>query len=602
MCGIFGYQIQNDAALARSFFIDLAHRGPDAQATTQVDEWTLGHLRLSIIETSSASNQPFLKDGNWIIFNGEIYNYLELKETYLKNTPLRTASDTEVLLTLLNQEGLACLNKLNGMFAFAWYNAAEKNLYLVRDRFGVKPLYYTHDKQGFAFASEMRPLTRLARNVEFDEEVMSAFFKDTATDFDERSGIKHILQVKPGHFLTVTESGVPTEHRWYHDRDYAFDTSIFASKERTLAAFEDLLTDSLALRHRADVPICITLSGGLDSTTLYVLAKEKLQSKIQPFIFAHPGSATDESMRAIALAKKYGDSPIVVTSEPGQELERLTAALRYLEYPIWNPSAVAYLDMYKAIKSHGYTVVIEGHGSDEQLGGYPYMLEAAWKQALLRGNFRFARTLYRTWQQTQNPALGTLPEQPSELFGMTKGLLRALLKALLSPRKWKYCSFDALVRESFDYKILPIVLRTFDRLPMAASLEARCPFMDYRVVEFIRTLPLEYKVNEIGSKAILREILKKYGHADIYQNRTKMGFASDIPVLINEPQVRAALRQAVNDFDFPHFAREKALASERLKKTTLTWDDIAPIWKVAAFPLLKNSYASTKTASGKGRE
>lgn len=597
MCGIFGYNTTTNETANKRFFTDLAHRGPDAEATHQCGSWTLGHLRLSIIETSSASNQPFLKDGNTLIFNGEIYNYLELAHDRLSGTPLKTASDTEVLITLLNQAGVACLNQLNGMFAFAWHEHSSDSLYLVRDRFGVKPLYYTTVGGHLYFSSEITPLTRLQPTTQLDDEIIASFMADTATDFDERSGVSGIKQVRPGHYLKVSAAGSVTEIPWYHGHDSVVDTTVFTSKEKTIAAFETLLADALRLRHRADVPICITLSGGLDSTTLYVLAKEKLASKIQPFVFAHPGAATDESGRAIALARTYGDKPIVVTSPPTQGPTSLLDALRHLEFPIWNPSAVAYLDMYRAIKAHGYTVVIEGHGSDEQLGGYPYMIEAAWKQTLLSGRFRFAHTLYRTWLGTQNTALGQQPATSSlgrDIVMMTRGLLRGVAKTILAPRKWKYLSFNALVRDSFDYKILPIVLRTFDRLPMAASLEARCPFMDYRVVEFIRALPLSYKVNEIGSKAILREILKKYGHADIYQNRAKMGFASDIPALLNEPATRAVLTRAVTQFNHPAWTTEKNRAQNLLQKDQLTWDDVTPIWKVAAITMMEDSYANSR--------
>jgi asparagine synthase (glutamine-hydrolysing) len=593
MCGIFGYNQASDHVRNTTFFADLAHRGPDATAIHQTGRWTLGHLRLSIIETSSASNQPFLKDGNALVFNGEIYNYLELTRDQLSPGSLRTSSDTEVLITLLNRDGLSCLNRLNGMFAFAWHNHQTDTLHLVRDRFGVKPLYYTTIGDHIYFSSEIKPLARLQNTITLDEGIITSFMNDTATDFDERSGLIGIQQVRPGHYLTITSSGTVSEHCWYQGSDYTVDTSIFRDEAKTLTAFEDLLTDALRLRHRADVPICITLSGGLDSTTLYVLAKEKLQSKIQPFVFAHPGAATDESDRATALARSYGDQPIVITSSLTQGRTTLTEALQHLEFPIWNPSAVAYLDMYKAIKANGYTVVIEGHGSDEQLGGYPYMIEAAWKQALLSLRFRFAYTLYRTWLSTQNLALGQRPPTSSlvrDWLTMGKGLMRGIAKTLLAPRKWQYLSFNALVRTSFDYKILPIVLRTFDRLPMAASLEARCPFMDYRVVEFIRALPLQYKVNEIGSKAILREILKKYGHASIYQNRAKMGFASDLPTLLNESGTRAALTRAVEQFAHPIWSSEQERAKKLLTKPHLSWEDVTPIWKVAAITMTEDLY------------
>jgi asparagine synthase (glutamine-hydrolysing) len=592
MCGIFGYNIHHSAQVA-NYFKALAHRGPDAQATTIAGVWTLGHLRLSIIDTSNGANQPYERDGNWIIFNGEIYNYLELKEKYLKNVTLKTHSDTEVLIELLNRRGLSVLSEVNGMFAFGWYDGHSATLYLVRDRFGVKPLYFTATGSRFAFASEIKPLaTELSRR-SLDPVVMDHFFRETATDFDERSGLKGVLQVRPGHYLTVAADGTAVATRWYHGTDFTVDPEIFTDAIATRERFAEILTDALSLRHRSDVPICLTLSGGLDSTTLYVLAKERLGSHIRPFVFAHPGALTDESPRATSLAQYYGDDPIVVKSTPNEHIVKLATALRHLEFPMWNPSAVAYLDMYSAIKQHGFKVVIEGHGSDEQLGGYPYLVEAAWKETLLKGDIAFARTLYRTWRETQNQALG----QPSgdtgtlaEISGMSRGLARGLFKAALWPDKWKYLDFTALVRESFDYKILPIVLRTFDRLSMSQSLESRCPFMDYRVVEFLRAMPLRHKVNAIGSKAILREILKQYGHTEIYTQRAKMGFASDIPALLNAPANRAFFVEAVTAFEHPAYASYKERAVRRLKKATLGWEDVTDIWKIAAITLTQRLY------------
>jgi len=593
MCGIFGFN-RNNANLRKTFFSDLKHRGPDAQDAAFVSPWTLGHLRLSIIDESPGANQPFEKGGNYMIFNGEIYNYLELQKEYLPDVLLDTNSDTEVLLELLNCFGTDILHKLNGMFAFAWYHHESQNLYLCRDRFGVKPLYYTNQADTFFFSSEIRPLTKRMDRVELDPAIVRSFFTDTATDFDERSGLVDIHQVGAGCFLEVDTSGATRNTKWYQQNDYEFDTSIFSDKTATLLAFEDLLTDAIAIRHRSDVPVCITLSGGLDSTTLYVLAKERLQSKIKPFVFSHQGAQTDESDRAIQLAQKYNDEPIVVSSRPEQSVHSLTTALRHLEFPIWNPSAIAYLDMYESIQEHGYKVVIEGHGSDEQLGGYPYMIEAAWKQALLQGKWTFAKTIFRVWRQTNNPALDQPDSQTTttrkEAWLMGKGLFRGFVKALIWPHKRKYLDFDRLVRESFDYKILPIVLRAFDRLSMAKSLESRCPFMDYRVVEFLRRMPLEYKVSELGSKAILREILKKYGHPEIYQNKSKMGFASDLPALFKSQSVRSVFTEAIDDFSIAGYEQQKAQAESTMQKPELGWADIDKIWKVAALSLTIKQY------------
>ena len=302
-------------------------------------------------------------------------------------------------------------------------------------------------------------------------------------------------------------------------------------------------------------------------------------------------------MAAIALTKSYDDTPVIITSQPKSTIPSLEEALHFLEFPIWNPSAVAYLDMYKAIKKAGYTVVIEGHGSDEQLGGYPYMIEAAYKESFLKGNFKKSLMLFDVYRETVNPSLDDENPKPIKqqnvlrtLFQIKIRVIRGLVKALIWPHKAKYLNFQALINDSFSYKILPIVLRTFDRLSMSQSLESRSPFMDYRVVEFIKALPMEYKVNEIGSKAILREILKKYNKDYIYTNRKKMGFASDIPKMFTEEGTKQYFSEAITAFDIPGFDHQKKEALLHIQKEKIGWSDITPIWKVAAITMIKKMY------------
>ena len=216
MCGIFGYT--GSEKLEKHFFEFMKHRGPDARCIKKDDHLTLGHLRLSIIDLDSDANQPFEKDGSILVFNGEIYNYLELQKTYLSGYKFNTRSDTEVLITLLNKFGLDILNELNGMFAFAYLNK-KKELFLVRDRFGVKPVYYTQVDKRFYFSSEIKPLLFLNPNNNLDESIIKSYFEDTATDFDERSGYNNINQIKPGHYMLAKQGKINEQSRWYFGLD-----------------------------------------------------------------------------------------------------------------------------------------------------------------------------------------------------------------------------------------------------------------------------------------------------------------------------------------------------------------------------------------------
>jgi asparagine synthase (glutamine-hydrolysing) len=566
MCGIFGYT--GSEKLEKLFFETMKHRGPDARGIKKSNNLTLGHLRLSIIDLNLCSNQPFEKDGSILVFNGEIYNYLELQKKYLSKDCLNTRSDTEVLITLLNKFGIDILNELNGMFAFAYLNKKQE-LFLVRDRFGVKPLYYTQVDEKLYFSSELKPLLFVNPNNNLDESIIKSFFDDTATDFDERSGYININSIKPGHYILMKNNKIYEQSGWY----FGFDKKrLYGNSKQLIQECEDILLDAIKIRCRSDVPIAITLSGGTDSTVIYSLIKEKLKIDIKPFIFKHENIETDESTLAISLAKKYGDDPVIV-QQSTSPLEDLKEALWYLELPVWSPSVIAYLSTYRKIAKMGYKVVIEGHGADEQLGGYPYMIQSSAIEALQ--NYNFKDYILRKKIQLETLHRG-LMQKPNKL-----GLIRSYVSDLKQLVFGEKADFNLTLNKSFDYKILPIVLRTFDRLSMSCSLESRMPFMDYRFVEFTRKLPVSMKISKMGSKSILREILKKYKNEEIYLNKKKMGFASDLTVIFNDKDFKKFIFKLVEEFDFESFLKNKNKAM-LLYNHNISWHNYSEIWKVAS--------------------
>ena len=561
MCGIFGFNYQK---INEKLFLNLmSHRGPDARGITRHQDWVLGHLRLSIIDIQDKSNQPFLKDGSFLAFNGEIYNYKELKLEFFAQEEFLTDSDTELLISMLNKFGIQALNRLNGMFAFA-YLSADGELILARDRYGVKPLYYCQIEESLLFASEMKPLLCAIGQDQLDPDIIESFKKDTATDFDSRSGYIGVEAVEKGAYVKIDKVKKIIKNKWYFGDDFRYGNK---QSSGFVQACEDILTDSIQLRCRADVPLAITLSGGIDSTTIYTLIKEHLEVDIQPFVFKHSSASTDESDLAISLAKKYGDVPIVIQQD-GDYLTDLKSALYHLELPIWNPSAIAYYSMYREIAQRGYKVVIEGHGSDEQLGGYPYMINAALIDALKKSDFLYFIELYKVLLSTNHSGLS------QKLVGLKK--LKHILSVLRALTR-KTNSLEEVLCDSFDYKILPIVLRAFDRLSMAHSLESRMPFMDFRFVEFARELPSKQKVNKLGNKAILREILKRYGHEEIYLNKEKMGFASDLPEIFRDVSIKKFFIELCQEM-----ASEKQSQFIKKIEAGVMWHEINEIWKEAS--------------------
>jgi len=587
VCSIFGFNDIEKSHLSDLFMNSMRHRGPDHEGTTTIGGWVIGHQRLSIIDTSDDANQPMEWQDGVIAFNGEIYNYKELSSSKLSNIKLNTHSDTEVLLRCLHRYGLSILHELNGMFAFSWFDAKRKKMILCRDRFGVKPIHWMKQDGVIYYASEIRPLAKINHTSDFEYDVIDAFVEDTATDYNELTFLKGVYQVPPGHYLEIDASGDVRCVRWYKGSDFLVDQGAFVNEESILDYYEDILTDAVRIRLRSDVPVCITLSGGLDSTIIYTLAKENLSSSIKPFHFMHPGSLTDESHIVSQLVERFGDSFCSITAPPQEGFEELELAMKASEFPIWNSSALGYLRTYENIKNSGFKVVLEGHGSDEQLGGYPYMIQAACNDYIKSGNYGKAIETHFIAHMTENSAL-------QQKRGGAKTYL-LLLKTLLKCHLTATPSFDEVVDNAFHYKILPIVFRAFDRLTMSQSVESRAPFMDYRIVELNRQLPLDQKISDIGSKAILRKLLKRKGLNFIYENRAKMGFASDLPVFFNDQDNKSKIAQLIDGPTQQRYMGLKRSALRSLDKDYIIWSDIDPIWKCFALQWMEQYYTNIST-------
>lgn len=584
MCGIYGYYRLGLGAKVDKGFVELgdkllAHRGPDAKGFEEHHRRVgIGHRRLSIIDPRNVANQPMRTAESVLTFNGEVYNYKELYRLFPKSVKFRTKADTEVLQRGLDRWGMKFVNKCNGMFAFCYYNKRKRELLLVRDRYGVKPLYFMVQDEVVYFASEMKPLARIKKNRTRNLNYYQSYFEDTATDYNERTCLEGIFQVKNGVFLKCGGESYRMG-QWYRGKDYVVGEIEESTYKDTLELVEELLVDAIKIRLRSDVPLCITLSGGLDSTTIYTLMKERLGVNVKPFTFVHQGSPTSEHKFAQKLASIYGDRVELVKIGDYYNKARLEKALWHLEFPSWGASIMAYMETYKAIADRGFKVVIEGHGADEQLGGYPYMVEAAYGQAL--GSFRLldAWHVYELVRTTRNVNLG------QNRGGMSfAGWLPIAIKLafLYNTGRMPKVSLNETLRLAFDYKILPIVLRTFDRASMAYSLESRSPFMDYRLVELFRALPDKYKLGRLGSKVVLREVLRKYDKFFLVENRTKMGFSIDEPKFYNARANKRLLKRAVGQFNIDSYEDYKERAVNNLGKKKIGWPDVEAIWKVAA--------------------
>lgn len=545
MCGISGGILLTNSG-KQEFLFDFTneaiarmnHRGPDSNSLQVFDNGNVcfGHNRLKIIDLSIEAQQPMESEFSTIVFNGEIYNHIEIRN-HLSDLGIafRTNSDTEVLQKFLDLHGTSQLNMLNGMFSFAYYNKGEKSLTLVRDRFGVKPLYYQTKLGCFLFGSEMRVFLD-SDFQKINMKRINIFIRDTAADFGSETIYQNLFQVKPGHLIKIYEGRV-TEYNWYRPTS----TKELMSSHKFNVIFEDTLWNSIELRLACDVPVCLTLSGGLDSSTIYTLIKERTDQKITVFTYDHPGRKTSELARVKSLTDKYGDELIVVSdpSISNTSVEDIIEDLEILEFPIWSFSSRAYRQMYQEIASRGFRVVIEGHGGDEILGGYQYMVESLLIESLRNLRVQTAINTLRSIAGLQGK---------ENIFNLTTfGLLYQQLRLLVSKNLKRKITFYGERVEAINFRILPLVLRAFDRLSMNYSLESRCPLLDYRVVELCLNAKDTHLMNSSGTKLPMRTILRKYGNLEVANFPEKQGFSSDLEGMHQSHQLRAGL---IAELDF----------------------------------------------------
>ena len=377
MCGIAGIISENpNSALALKEMLALQkHRGPDHTGVFEDPNFAyFGHNRLSIIDTSSNANQPFIDDsGRYILtFNGEIYNYKELKQQ-LNNYPFKTSSDTEVLLALFLKYGKKCLQQLNGMFSFAIWDKKNKTLFAARDRFGVKPFYYSEEKD-FRFSSEIKALT--LNHAKPNKKVWSNYFLYGSHGMPSETFYQDIHQLPGGHSLTYDFSSKNLSIEKWYDFEENIKTSNFPTSVNDLKSeYLDVLQDSIKLRFRADVPIGFNLSGGVDSSLLLALVNNyKPLADINAFSFYTGNSNYDEL--------PWVEEMIQQTNKPLQKVKLSVndipdLALKISEHqdePFGGIPTLAYANVFKNASEKGIKVLLDGQGMDEQWAGYDYYL------------------------------------------------------------------------------------------------------------------------------------------------------------------------------------------------------------------------------------
>jgi asparagine synthase (glutamine-hydrolysing) len=569
MCGIVGWAGPPPglpAELIRQAASELKHRGPDDEGLFVANRGAvvLGHRRLSIIDLSAAANQPMElpEAGLAISFNGEIYNYLELRaELEAQGCRFRTTSDTETLLHAWAQWGPKCLPKLTGMFAFALYDARRRQVVLARDCFGIKPLFYTHVDGRIVFASEIPPLLGLAGvSRKANARRVLEFLHHGTSDYGDQTFFEAIRQIPPAHFYNIPldgeTPGLPVRY-WSLERDRTLPLSFDEAAKR----LRDLFVESVSLHLRSDVPLGIALSGGIDSSSVLMSARALLPhtAEIQTFSYIadDPGLTeerwVDDANRASrAVAHKFG-------IRRGDMAHDFDWFVGLQGEPVLSPVAYAQMRMFQEASKSGIKVLLEGQGADEMLAGYPLYLPARLaslaRNAQVTQALRFARNNRIPWRRA---AAACLPAVVLKTWRHLRGaptlfpwIQRSWAKAHGVGSGGSIQNGRFRLRESLNETLsrskLPAFLRWGDRNSMVFSIENRVPFLTPRLAEFVFALPEEYLIaNEGTSKSVFRAAMRGLTPDSILDRKIKIGFDPPYRAWIEDmrPQSRELLEIA----------------------------------------------------------
>ncbi len=565
MCGINGLFLLNGRlpvdgeALVSAMNDRIRHRGPDDAgiwSDAQAGIW-LGHRRLSIIDLSPAGHQPMKDDtGNQIVFNGEIYNYLELKRTFT-GEHFHSGSDTEVLMKLYAKQQHACLPQLNGMFAFAWWNKREEKLYLARDRAGKKPLYYTTMNGVFAFSSELKALLSLPWvKAEPDDTALYHFLT-----FNQLNApltmFKGIQKLEPGSCLTVNRSGIIEQRSWteveYSDLRACSEEEL---AERTLST----LRQSIQYRMVADVPVGAFLSGGVDSSAVVALMREYSSQPIKTYSIGFDGQPDyDERRYAREIAKQFDTDHFEKVVRPEEIAEFLPEIVDIFDEPMADATCVPIYFISKLARENGTIVVQTGDGADELFAGYrgwmKYSAMYPWyhRYMLLPSFLRKGVAALAGGDQDASPVKEILHRaaRGEEFFwggakAFKESTKRSFLQSSWQEKMHTTTSYSVIEKQRSAFAKLQLqhpwlndsdwmcylgykqqipwkYLYRMDKLGMRHSIEIRNPFLDYQMVNLALSIPSAMKVKNQEPKYILKKALEPVlSHEILY--RKKMGF------------------------------------------------------------------------------
>jgi asparagine synthase (glutamine-hydrolysing) len=548
MCGVAGLVCLTDqcreeehVALVKKLSGLQRHRGPDDEGVVSLGKVCLGSVRLSIIDLSEAGHMPMANQNGrwWISYNGEVYNFKDLRDDLIRcGHSFRSKTDTEVVLHAFEEWGEDSISRFVGMFAFAAYDRQGNTLTLVRDRFGIKPLYYMLVEGHVFFASEMKALIQVGSSLKINKQRLIEWCLYRNVDvLNPETLVEHIYSVLPGHVVTIQNGQISS--RCYYSPPLQVEQELYDRNHKlgateVIAELDGLLHQSITDRLVSDVPVGTLCSGGLDSSLITSVAARHHQ-QITAFhvsVSGYPG--LDEKAYAEAVTRSLG-LRLISHSLTGEGFRReLPRAIYLSDVPLTYPNSVAFSLICQVARDNGVIVLLSGEGADELFGGY------AWRYRRYRNFLRARRFLsllpakLRRGIQTAGYACDGMPGNSfrfNELLPHTVSFIDKYAR-----REWSQRCEDAyhFVSNPFDRSVLGAtlgdlndfltsLLRRLDRMSMGASVECRVPFLDHRLVKKVINLPLHYRLNRSSDKWVLKQVATRYLPSKIL-NRKKAGF------------------------------------------------------------------------------
>lgn len=565
MCGIAGIiNVVTPPATAEicAMIADISYRGPDGvgQVCLDTDGIALGHRRLSILDLSQAGNQPMTSSAGrfWLVYNGEIYNYLEIrKDLEALGCTFRSGSDTEVLLQAYEQWGAACLQRFMGMYAFAIWDRESRELFAARDRLGIKPFYYRETAQGILFASEIKSILAVqAGPRDVDVSLIDAYMEFGYVPGEEtlHKGIKRLL---PGHTLTWRNNRTTVSPYW----DFGFGEQLNEDITTCADRIKGLLQASVALHLRSDVPLGVFLSGGLDSSAVVSLLSPGASCGLKTFSVAYDfGRDYDETPYAREVATAFQTNHYEIRVTPRQFLDFVPRFIWHMDEPVTEAAAISLYYVSKLAREH-VVVCLSGEGSDELFAGYDFYIynlaiekvRRLFGARLFRGLAGLAGKLRRFAKVRKylELAVSPLEERYHGISSYEWGKKVKLYSSGFANRATEGSShlnafieglfgrsqhWDPLSRMLyFDTKtwLVDDLLIKADRMSMATSIELRVPFLDHRLVECVAAVPSRYKIRGTDTKFILKKILEGQLPQSIVRRR-KMGFPTPLEIMFRD--------------------------------------------------------------------